>query len=166
MQKSYEFNRYPPSTYDEHLCLKPPLMLWLCILFLSRAVTLPFLIGLSSLGGGTSNTMQFVRGLFSTNTLFPSCIALAVLCALIRRSPSGPGWARWIWARGRLILALSAVLDFALALAGSPIWDVQLIQQAAMSPLTGALDLYFLAYLLASKRTRDTFSDFPGPSAS
>jgi len=165
MQTRDKLNRYSPSRYDEYLCLKPPLMLWIALVYLSRAITLPLLVTVSSLGGGTSDTTQFIRGLFSLSTLFPSFIAATVLYALIRRSPSGSAFARWIWARGRALLTVSAVLDFVLSLAGSPLLHGDVTEPVALSLLTAAFDLYFLVYILASKRARDTFADFPAPDA-
>lgn len=32
--------RYTPSSYDDYFCLKPPVLLWIAALYLSRAVVL------------------------------------------------------------------------------------------------------------------------------
>jgi hypothetical protein len=164
MKKSYDVRRYPHSEYDQHLCLKPSILLWLAIVYLSRAVTLPFVVGLSSWGSGDSSGMEFLRGLFSTGTLVPSFIAVLVLYALIRRASSPSESARWIWARGRLLLALAAIIDLGVSLATAQVGFGQLTDQGVSAMLAGLFDLYFLAYVLFARRARDTFSDFPAPT--
>jgi hypothetical protein len=163
MERSHKFNRYSPGSYDNHLTLKPPLLLWIAVVYLSRAITLPVLVKLSALGGGSADTTEFMRGLFSASTLLPSGVAAIVLYPLLRRSPSASERARWIWARGRLLLGTAAVLDFVLSLTGGLAWHGELANPSPATLLTEAFDLYFLAYILASRRVRDTFADFPAP---
>jgi hypothetical protein len=153
---------YDGSSYDQYFCLKAPPLLWVALVYLSRAITVPLVVALSSLGGGSSDTREFMRGAISAATLFPSLIAALVLYALIRRTPAGPEWVRWVWARGRALLALSAATDL-LVTVGSSLWHWGLgaAQSDAVALITGAFDAYFLIYLLASKRLRDTFRDFP-----
>ena len=156
--------RYSPSSYDEHFCLKPPLVLWVALLYLSRAITLPFILGLGTLAGVSSDTRAMFQGLFSAYSLVPSFFAAVVLFALIRRSPSASRTVRWICTRGRLILVISALLDLAVVLTDSALHHSELDAQAGSGLLAGALDLYFLVYLLAARRVRDVFSDFPAPT--
>lgn len=165
MEKSFKLDRYAPSAYDQHLCLKPPLLLLIAFAFLSRAITLPVIVHISSLAGGTSDTTHLVQGLFSVSTMVSSCIAALVLYAWSRRSPSGPRSARWIWTRGRTLLAFSAALDALLSVADALVWHPISTDQVATTLLAVSADVYFLTYILASRRVRDTFSDFP-PAAS
>lgn len=164
MSKAKQLVRYGPSAYGAHFCLKPPLLLLLAIAYLSRALTLPIIVHVSSLAGGTADTTEYVRGVFSIGTAIASCIAVLVLYALIRRSPRASAPARWIWTHGRLLLAASAALDLVLTVtelarqgssADTAVWNV----------LTSACDVYFLLYVLVSSRVRDTFADFPQPEA-
>jgi Protein of unknown function (DUF2919) len=155
--------RYSQSSYDEHLCLKPPLLLWVALLYLSRAVSLPVVLGLSSVAGVSSDTKEIFQGLFGAYTLLPSFFAAVVLFALIRRSPSASRTVRWICTRGRLILVISALLDLALVV-DSAFRHTELDGQAGLGLLTGVFDLYFLVYVLAARRVRDVFSDFPAPT--
>lgn len=32
---------YSPASYDDNWCLKPPLLLWVALIYLSRAISLP-----------------------------------------------------------------------------------------------------------------------------
>jgi len=146
------------SQYDQHLCLKPPGLLLIAMIFLSRAVTLPVIVRLASLAGGSADTTDFVRGTFSVYTAVPSLVATAVLYALLRRAPKASTAVRWIWAHGRTILAAAAALDFGLWFldppTGAGVGDAGRV-------LVAALDVYFFVYILAARRVRDVFDQFP-----
>jgi hypothetical protein len=58
------------------------------------------------------------RGLWSVDALVPSFIAAVFLYTLCRRVPTAPKSVRWIWAHGRIFLAVCAALDVALLLIG------------------------------------------------
>jgi len=162
MQKNYDPRRYPLATFDDHLCLRPPLLLWLSALYLSRAASLPLVLGVSSIAGGSANTTGLVHGLFGIQTVLPSCIAFLVLCTLALRSPSAGRVTRWIFSHGRVLLSLAAALDAGLALGGVSWQQVAGGDEQFSGILLGAtFDVYFLVYLLFSKRVRDVFSDFP-----
>jgi len=162
MQKSLEPGRYSLDSYDRHFCLKPPLLLWLSAVFLSRAISIPFVIGIGSLGGGSANVNELVHGLFSLSTLAPSCIAFPVLCALALRSPSSGRAVRWIYSHGHLLLATAAILDGALALSALSLERVESADEQAAGVLVRIVcDAYVCLYVLISKRVRDVFADFP-----
>jgi hypothetical protein len=162
MQKSFNPRRYSLASYDRHFCLKPPLLLWLSALFLSRAISIPLVIGIGSLGGGTANANELVHGLFSISTLAPSCIAFPLLCALALRSPSSGQAVRWIFSHGRVLLAAAAILDGALASSGLSIERVENADEQVGAALLGVfIDVYVCLYVLISKRVRDVFADFP-----
>ena len=152
---------YPLSSYDDFMCLKPPLLLWIAAVYLSRAVTLPILLGFSALGGGSSDISVFVGGFIDVESLLPSLIAAPVLCALFRRAPSGARAVRWAWAHGRLLLSTSAAADCSLSvMAAASHWGRD-GNQTGSFVLAASMDLYFLAYVMTAKRVRDAFSDFP-----
>ena len=161
MRRTYE-PPYAPSDYDEDMCLKPPLLLWLAVLFLSRAVVLPLVSGLGHVIGVDSHAISMMRDLWSEDQLLPAVLAIPVLIALFRRAPAASSPLRWIWAKGRLLLGASAALDLVLPFANE-YWRHQPIDVAPLSLCTGAFDLYFLAYIIAARRMRDTFSEFPPP---
>ena len=148
------------------MCLKPPVLLWIAAVYLSRAVTLPIVLGFSALGGGSSDIAAFVGGFISVENLLPSLIAALVLCALVRRAPPGSRAIRWIWAHGRMLLAVSAGGDFLLLGAAAASHWGQDGEVTGSLVLAASMDLYFLAYVLSARRVRDAFSDFPADPVS
>jgi len=161
MRQTHSPHSYPESNYDQYLCLKPPLMWWAAVLYLSRAITLPIAAGIGAFAGVDSSALAVVRRLWSADTLGPSVMAV-VVAALLLRAPKAPSLVRWIWARGRVILALSAALDLALSLA-APIRHPQIDDETLVSLALGLVDLYFLLYILCARRVRDTYAEFPPP---
>ncbi len=156
--------RYSPSSYDDDMCLKPPFILWVAVLYLSRAIALPVALGFGSLGGGGGGDVRaFAGGLLNVDTLAPSLISALVLCAMLRRVPSGSRLLRWVWAHGRILLVAAALLDAGLSLLNWTLHRADVDAPAETSLLAVCLDLYFLAYILATQRVRDTFADFPAP---
>ena len=162
MPHSYSPHSYSPSNYDDDMCLKPPLLLWAAVLFLCRAIMLPVVIGIGHVAGVNADAMTQLREFWSADQLVPAVIAIPVLCALCWRSGSAPGILRGVWARGRLFLALSAAVDIALPLI-SQLAQRQITDQFVLTLFASGVDVYFLAYILAARRVRDTFSDFPAP---
>jgi len=161
MSLSYDPDRYHPSHFDDEMCLKPPSLLWLAVIYLSRGVVLPIGIGIGHFAGVDDTAFGSLRSLWSVEALLPALLALPVLYALFRRAPSAGRTTRWLWRHGRIFLALSAGLDIALSLfqlATSRLGGDPIITGGAAS-----VDLYFLAYILMARRVRDTFSDFPLP---
>jgi hypothetical protein len=162
MRHSHPSHPYPSSHYDDHMCLKPPLLLWVAALYLSRAITLPIAMAIGHFAGVDANAITLFRGFWSVDALIPSLIAAVILYTLCRRVPTAPKLVRWIWAHGQIFLAVSAVMDIALIL-------IALIRQGdindqSLLPLpAAAIDLYFLVYILAARRVRHAFSEFPAP---
>ncbi|HTW73471.1 MAG TPA: DUF2919 family protein [Steroidobacteraceae bacterium] len=152
--------RYALSSYDDNLCLKPPLLLWVVALYLSRAITLPLAKGIGSVAGMNAAAANVLQGLWSVETLFPSLIAAAVLYAMCRRLPNASKPVRWVWAHGRVLLALSALIDCTLLVIPA-VRAGEMNDQTLPSLCAAGLDLYFLTYVLVDKRVRDAFADFP-----
>jgi len=153
---------YPLSHYDGQFCLKPPMMMWLAILYLSRGVTLPLIIALGQFSGVDSRAADTVRELWSADELAPSAIAALVLYALWRRVPSASRGVRWIWSNGRVVLAVAAIVDLGMLLIGMGRIGEPTDQSIGLAA-AGIVDAYFLAYVLAARRIRDTFAEFPTP---
>jgi hypothetical protein len=151
---------YAPSSYDDYDCLKPSLLLWLAVLYLSRAIVMPIVMGLGSYIGVNNDALKMFRDLWSVQALLPSAIAALVFVALVRRAPGASRPVRWIWTHGRMFLCTAAVLDLILSV--MPLARIgEINDQTVPSLLAAVVDLYFLLYLLVARRVRDTFSDFP-----
>jgi hypothetical protein len=142
------------------MCLKPTLLLWLAALFLSKAITLPIVIGIGHIAGVNTDAMTLLRDFWSEDQLVPAVFAFPVLYACGRRVPMASDAVRWIWSRGRTLLSLAAIIDIALT-ATSQFWHRETDQTIVGAALSTGADLYFLAYILAARRVRDTFERFP-----
>jgi hypothetical protein len=153
---------YAASNYNDDLCLKPPLLLWLAVIYLSRAITLPVLMGIGAFARVNANALALFHQFWSLETLFPSLIACIVLIALFRRAPKASKPLRWIWAHAKALLALSAGLDIAISLVLA-IRQGGMDQQLLVWLLAAGIDAYFLLYILVARRVRDTFAEFPPP---
>jgi len=151
---------YAPSSYDDYFCLKPSFLLWVAVVYLSKAILMPIVMGMGSFIGVNRDALTLFHELWNVQALLPSAIAAAVLLALLRRAPSASRAVRWIWAHGRIFLAVAAVLDLILSVA--PLARIgELNDQTVPSLFAGAADVYFLLYILLARRVRDTFCDFP-----
>lgn len=166
MAKSYDIKRYSSWSFDDYYCLKPPAPLVLSIIFLCRSFLLVGTVMLTSLKGTTSDLASLLSGGDHPTSLAATGIpALLVLYALVRRTPRGGRFVRWIWRYGRVFLAASA----AMAVTASGLFLYSYSSGGARSEADVVaislliLDLYILTYLLFAKRVRDTFSDFPPP---
>ena len=155
---------YSPANYDDNWCLKPPLLLWIAIVYLSRAISLPLAAALCSLAGVGADTVSLLRDLWSADAVLSSSIAAAVFYALCRRVPSASEAVRWIWRHGRMLLAIAALLDVCLSLM-TPIRQGAGSHQALLFVVGAGIDVYFLLYVLLARRVRDTFAEFPAPLA-
>jgi hypothetical protein len=156
---------YHASSYDHYACLKPPLLLWVAVLYLSRGLTLPAAMALGHLSGVDPRAIEAFRGLWSPQSLAPSLIAAVILYVLCRRVPTAPRWVRWVWSRGRAFLAGAAVLDIAL-LARELIRPGEIDDASLLSSCAALVDVYLLLYILAARRVRDTFREFPAADQS
>jgi hypothetical protein len=152
---------YSPASYDDNFCLKPPGLLWLAVLYLSRALVLLVIYNVSSMSGVGPQTVAMLRGTVSIYALIPSLVAAPVLYALLSRGPSSPKLVRWIWSHGRTILILATTLDCAVSIGSSGIMGGDAANVRAGLLLAVLFDLYFLVYILATRRVRDAFADFP-----
>lgn len=153
--------RYGPSSYDDHFCLKPPGLLWLAVLYLSRAFVLLVTYDLASMSRVRPEALAMLRGTISIYELIPSLVAAPVLIALIRRAPSSATVVRWIWSHGRILLILAAILDCVVSIGASRIIGADAVDLQVGQLLLAAFDIYFLVYILATPRVRDAFADFP-----
>jgi hypothetical protein len=162
MRTSYDRDSYHPSSFDDELCLKPPALIWFVTLYLSRAILMPLVVGLGHYAGVNRDAMALLRAFWREDTLLPAMLAAPVLYALCRRQGSASRAVRWIWDHGRVLLAGAAAADILLN-----VYDLipfTKLDDAGVMPLAAAMvDAFFLTYVLAARRVRDAFCDFPGP---
>lgn len=151
---------YGPNYYDSYWCLKPPMLLWPAVLYLSKGITLPFVCWIGTMAGVNADVIKLLRNFWTVETLLPSLVASAVLYALFRRTPSAGEPVRWIWAHGRVLLAVSAMLDFVL-LSISIVRHGGIHDGTLVSLVAAVIDLYFLVYILSARRLRDSLAEFP-----
>lgn len=161
MLKRVDPHRYPPSAYDDEWCLKPPPLLWIALLYLSRGLIVPPLMGMGHWSGVNPDALGMLHDLWQPLCLIPAVIALPILIAAFRRVPRASDALRWIWHQGRSIVVVAAIADIALSLA--PTVQRGEFDDASLVPAFCAVfDLCLIAYLLLAARVRDTFRDFPG----
>jgi hypothetical protein len=162
MRTGYDRDSYDPLSFDDELCLKPPALLWFVLLYLSRAILLPLAVGIGHYAGMKDDAMHMLRSFWREDTLLPAILAAPVLYALCRRQPSASRAVRWIWKHGRVLLAAAAAADIVLN-ARELIPFTALDDDAALSLAAAVIDVFFLTYVLAARRVRDAFCDFPAP---
>lgn len=152
---------YHPSSYDDNFCLKPPALLWLATFYLSRAFVLIMASDIAKVTRVGSDVATMLRGAASVYALVPSLVAAPLLYALIFRSPASTKAVRWIWAHGRTILTAAAILDCAASITASGVIGGDVADVSGGLLLAAIFDVYFLVYVLATRRVRDVFADFP-----
>jgi hypothetical protein len=161
-RKRFPLQRYDFASYDDNLCLKPPVLLWLVVIYLARAAVIPFLGGVAS-SNGSADAASLTRGLFSPLDFAPAVIAVILPIAYLRRVPRASGFWRRLWSYGRWILASSAAADLAISLYRMMQTGMDESWRPQWQFLGCAVDVYIILYLLRSERLRDVFADFPTP---
>jgi hypothetical protein len=160
--KRFTLQSYDLGSFDSNYCLKPPLTLWLVMLYLARAILIPFLGGVSSMGGA-GDASSVTRGFFGAEDFVSAALALIVLLAYFRRTPSASRFWRRLWSFGRIMLAAAAVFDLGVSLYRFlQITDTDMLRSELLL-LACTLDAYIVVYLFRSRRVRDVFRDFPAP---
>jgi hypothetical protein len=144
------------------MCLKPPPLLWVAVLYFSRAIMLPIAMAIGHFGGVDARAIDAFRELWSAELLIPSAIAAVMLYTLCRRLPTASKQVRWLWAHGRMVLTVAGVLDIAVLSIGL-VRQGEINDQRMWSAFAVAADLYFLVYILAARRVRHALAEFPPP---
>lgn len=158
-QLSHDIDRY-----DEHLCLKIPITLWLTLVFLTRHL---WLLGITFLPT-SGEEIKVLRELIQPQYLIADLIALPVGIAAIRRRPQAPRWMRGLWRRGRGLLVIASLSDLLLLILslglnlgpGHPLQALsQRLNEATLASLI--LGISVLLYLATGALVRDVFRDWP-----
>jgi len=150
---------YPITSYDKHLSLKVNGVMWLIFLFLLRA----YVIGLMSVVNMQSRT-QLIDMVFSSR-LSMSLSALSgipvflLIYAWTRRSPGAPAFVKWVWEKGAVLVAISAIANAGVAF--FPLW----LGTARKISILDYGQLFLCAVIVmavySSQYIKDCFADFP-----
>ena len=154
---------YPLTEYTDDGVLKVPVTLWIAIVYLCRQPVIVLVVGISSFVASRRGVNFSGLDALSGDPLImlASVPALCVLAAGLRRAPATGEWARWIWRRGRLLLALSILADLVVHYLEAP---SRVVQVSLLDFAPAIVDLYLLVYLARSTRAADTFRGFPARS--
>lgn len=152
---------YGAREYDEHFALKLNLATWLIIAYIMR----PFVIYIASISNKTDRFgllnltyPDHVSALISGAAAVPTVI---LLFAWIKRTPSAGTRIRAIWRNGRLLIALSLLINIgSLAV---PWRFTASIPNLSIVHIT--LCCIMLYYLFRSSRVADAFADFPSSNS-
>jgi len=151
------------SCYDKNLCLKPNITIWLILLFLLR----PYLVLILSIVNMRDRT-----GLI--DLVYPDRLAMSLgalagvpaaflVYAWIKREPNTTTFVRNIWAKGRVILAVSALLNAIAILV--PFWFGSVHRMPSGDWVQLSIALLILVVVYTSSYIRDCFNDFPRDEA-
>ncbi|MBK6743681.1 MAG: DUF2919 family protein [Hydrogenophilales bacterium] len=158
--------RYPAHCYSDNLCLKVPLLLVLAMLFSVRHLFIVFLAYNPSPKMAASFT--YLQAFQSPWFVFSDLPALLVLIAWLKRLPeSGVFW-RGVWKRGRLLLTISLLIQFALLLwqQGQGLYQAYSFTDSQRFVIVNlGLDLLMIYYLWRFAIVGDVFADFPKAKA-
>jgi hypothetical protein len=163
MSKRSEIERYGLDSYDDFLCLRPPWPLIASLIFLCRGFVL-FVLVAASRGGATRFDELVDSETLGIGSSLATVPAALVLYALGARAPSAPAFVRWIWARGRALVSLSALAYIYGATLGARLGPDPRAWLSGTSLAAKAMvlaELGIIGYVLLSSRVRQTFRDFP-----
>ena len=159
MSKLYNF-----SDYDKYLSLKIHAEVWLIIAYFLR----PLILKVSTIQMGRGPKTDTVSGL--KDLVYPHDFGffLAILATLpvflvifayVKRKPDAPAYIRTLWRNSGNILLLTAGLNILIVFVPSLVGMSYQINLLGWGQLVIALCI--VAYLLTSRRAKDTFADFP-----
>ena len=151
---------YSPDDFTQDGVLKVSPLLWLIIIYLSRHLLIVLIGKLSQwVGSGQGIDSSGLAALYSNpEFMVASMPAVMVLMIHFRRTSSAKPIFRTLWRKGRWLLGFAAGLDL-LILASH--WSFGSIVANEFQIAAAFIDVYIVMYLIRSKRTRDTFEDFP-----
>jgi Protein of unknown function (DUF2919) len=156
--------RYPLDLFDRHLSLKAPPLLLVCLAFLCNPVLLRLASALSSLKGQGADISLLWSSEYQYLFMLGSLPTFGVLVAYLGRAPDRGPTPRWLWRHGAWLACGAALVQSIPALLELDAADYGTLGFAE-SPLLLGLNAAIIGYLLASRRVRDAFSDFPVPAA-
>lgn len=161
MPKKYSF-----SHYDKNICLKLNAIMWLIILFILKPYVIALFTMLNTLFTVTSssNRMQLItmfypdRGAMLLNIVAGIPVVL-LMYAWIRRKPDSPEFIKFIWRRGRSLIAISAILNVCIIITPQLTGAVSTIMTSAWVQLL--INVLIVVLVYSSSYIKDCFLDFP-----
>lgn len=152
---------------NRHGVLAVPATLWLGFALLARQWLLLVAVAVSQFRGQTGTAMLLGDGGVPWWALAAQTPVLALMMAAACRQPQAGTWARWLWRRGREIVALTALLNLGWTtrlLLASDYWNAWPELFLACCSL---LDLAIVLAVYTTPYHRQMFAEFPArPSAS
>ena len=159
MSKIYNF-----TDYDKYLSLKINFELWLIIAYFLR----PLILKISTIQMGRGAKSDSVSGL--KDLVYPGDFGffLAILATLpvflvifayMKRKPEAPDYIRTLWRHSGKLLVLTAVLNVVVVFVPFILNMAYRINLMGWGQLVIAACI--IAYLVTSRRVKDTFADFP-----
>jgi len=153
---------YPISCYGKHLCLVPDFNMWLIFLFLIR----PYLVLIISVANRTDR-LQLINLLYADRMmmwlgLLAGIPAVLVVYAWMKRQPNATKFVRYIWHRGKLLLAISAIFNIGIVVLPMLLIDAHNFSIHGLWQLV--VSALVLGVVLKSDYIRDCFLDFPTDS--
>jgi len=133
--------------------------MWLIFLFLLR----PYVVFIGSVTNMTDRMM--IINLFYSDKLilslgaFASIPAALLVYALTRRNPDAPPFIKRVWSNGRILLAVSAILNAFIVFA--PQWLGKAHKLTAFGWGQFLFSLLVVLILYKSQYIKDCFDDFP-----
>lgn len=154
---------YAFSDYDKYVALKMDFNLWLVIAYFLRPVIVKAagfrLRGGSMPGVGTLKDMLYPDDFSFFIALAATIPTLLVLFAYAKRKPGASAFIRRVWGKGPVLLMATAALNMAIVVLPLAMGSIHHLGVYGWGQMVVAVLIFW--YLLASKRVRDTFADFP-----
>ena len=151
---------YTPDDYTKDGLLKVSPLLWVIIIYLNRHVLILLMGGLSQFIGSRQgvDTSGLAALYSSSGFVIASAPALILLVTHFRRIAGAAPIFQFLWCRGAWLLGAAAVLDQIILVTH---WSLDWLAINEFQIAGFFMDAYIVTYLIRSKRSRDTFADFP-----
>jgi hypothetical protein len=156
-------NFYHPDSLDSYMCLKPPFMMKVAMIYAIQHMAMIFLVFSPISMGDLSYMKVFLTPQYVASDL----TGLLVVIAWALRHPEANDVWRWVWRNGRILLTIGIALNLVLL----AIYEVGNLVSAffwggreIVTFMSLLLDVMVLLYLWRSKTVLEVFAEFPAPA--
>lgn len=156
-------NFYHPDSLDSYLCLKPPFVMKVAMIYAIRHMAMVFLV-FSPISMGD---LSYLKAFLTPPYVASDVPGLLVVIAWALRHPGAHDVWRWIWRRGRILLTIGIALNLSLltAFEVGNLFSVYFWGgREAVTVFSLILDAMVLLYLWRSKTVPEVFAEFPAPA--